>query len=47
MEAPRVCPQTEQTEIPNSSFPIDQELFTTQTLHFYKEVISSFRLYLQ
>lgn len=47
MEAPRVCPKAEQTEIPDYSFPVGQELFTTQTLHFYKEVISSFRLYLQ
>lgn len=47
MEAPRVCPKAEQTGLLDYSFPIGQELFITQILHFYKEVISNFRLYLQ
>lgn len=47
MEAPRAGPKAEQTGLLDYSFPIVQELFTTQILHFYEEVISSFRLYLQ
>lgn len=47
MEAPRECPKAEEPELPHFSFPSGRELFTTQTLHFYKEVTSSFRLYLQ
>lgn len=47
MEAPRECPEAEESELPHYSFPPGRELLTTQTLRFYEEVTSSFRLYLQ
>lgn len=47
MEAPRECPEAEESELPHYSFPPARELLTTQTLRFYEEVTSSFRLYLQ
>lgn len=47
MEAPRECPEAEESEFPHYSFPPGRELLTTQTLRFYEEVTSSFRLYLQ